>query len=193
MPGDDWQKFAGLRLLYAFMWGHPGKKLLFMGGEFGQTREWHHDRSLDWHLLDPQRSGPYHRGLQALVRDLNRLYRSEPALHQVDFDPAGFQWIDCGDAEQSVVSFVRRARDGGDFVLVVCNFTPVVRRGYRVGAPAAGFYRELCNTDAHTYGGSDVGNLGGVRTDAFPWQGHRHSLVVSLPPLGALVLKLAAP
>ena len=190
IPGDDWQKFANLRLLYAFMWGHPGKKLLFMGGEFGQTREWHHDRSLDWHLLD---RGPYHRALLRLVRDLNRIYRAERALHEVDFEPAGFQWIDCRDAEQSVVSFIRRARDPGDFVVVVCNFTPVVRRGYRVGAPAPGFYRELCNTDAHVYGGSDEGNGGGVPSEPVSWQGQPHSIVLTLPPLAALVLKLGSP
>jgi len=190
IPGDDWQKFANLRLLYAFMFGHPGKKLLFMGGEFGQTREWHHDRSLDWHLLD---RGPYHRALLRLVRDLNRIYRAERALHEVDFEPAGFQWIDCRDAEQSVVSFIRRARDPGDFVVVVCNFTPVVRRGYRVGAPAPGFYRELCNTDAHVYGGSDEGNGGGVPSEPVSWQGQPHSIVLTLPPLAALVLKLGSP
>jgi 1,4-alpha-glucan branching enzyme len=186
MPGDDWQRFANLRLLYAFMWTHPGKKLLFMGGEFGQTREWHHDRSLDWHLLD---MGPYHRGLETLVRDLNRHYRREPALHQVDFEPAGFQWIDCQDSEQGVVSFVRRARDPGDFVLVVCNFTPMPRHRYRVGVPVAGFYRELCNTDAGLYGGSNLGNAGGVPSEALPWQGQPHSVPLTLPPLAALVLK----
>jgi 1,4-alpha-glucan branching enzyme len=186
MPGDDWQRFANLRLLYGFMWGHPGKKLLFMGGEFGQTREWDHDRSLDWHLLE---MGPYHRGLQGLVRDLNRLYRAEPALHQVDFEPAGFQWIDCQDSEQGVVSFVRRARDPADFVLVVCNLTPVPRHRYRVGAPVAGFYRELCNTDAGLYGGSNLGNAGGVVAEPVAWQGQPHSVALTLPPLATLFLK----
>ena len=186
MPGDDWQKFAGLRALYGFMYGHPGKKHLFMGGEFGQTREWNHDASLDWHLLD---QGPYHRGLQSLVRDLNRVYRAEPALHQVDFDPAGFQWMDCSDAEQSVVAFVRRARDPRDFVLVVCNFTPVPRRGYRVGVPAEGFYRELLNTDAAYYGGSNLGNAGGVRAEPRPWTGQPWSVTLTLPPLGVVMLK----
>ena len=132
MSGDDWQRAANLRGLYAFMHGHRGKKLLFMGGEFGQTQEWYHERSLDWHLLE---TGPYHRGLRALVRELNRLYRNERALHEVEFEPAGFQWIDCDDAQQSVVSFVPRARDPRDFVLFVCNFTAVPRLGYRVGAP----------------------------------------------------------
>ncbi len=188
MPGDDWQKFANLRCFYAFMYGHPGKKLLFMGGEFGQTREWNHDQSLDWHLLE---MGPYHRGLQRLVQDLNRLYRSEPALHQVDFDPAGFQWIDCGDWEQSVVSFVRRAKGPADFVLFVCNFTPVPRHGYRIGVPAAGYYREVLNTDAQAYGGSNVGNAGGAWAEPLPWQGQPHSLVLTLPPLATLILKPA--
>jgi 1,4-alpha-glucan branching enzyme len=188
MPGDDWQQFANLRALYAFMWGHPGKKLLFMGGEIGQRREWHHDRSLDWHLLG---EGPYHRGLQRLVRDLNRLYRREPALHQLDADPAGFAWIDCTDWEQSVVSFVRRARDADDFVLVVCSFTPVPRHGYRVGVPAPGYYQEVLNSDAAVYGGSNVGNEGGVWAEPTPWQGQPHSLVLTLPPLAVLMLKLS--
>jgi 1,4-alpha-glucan branching enzyme len=188
MPGDDWQKFANLRCFYGFMYGHPGKKLLFMGAEFGQTREWYHEQSLDWHLLT---AGPYHAGLQALVRDLNHLYRTEPALHQVDFDPAGFQWIDCTDSDQSVVSFVRRARDPSDFVFVVANFTPVPRERYRVGAPIGGYYREILNTDAGVYGGSNVGNAGGVSAEPVPWQGQPHSLVLTLPPLAAIFLKLA--
>jgi len=186
MPGDDRQKFANLRLFYAFMYGYPGKKLMFMGAEFGQTREWYHEASLDWHLLD---TGPLHRGLQTLVRDLNRLYRGEHALHQVDFEPAGFQWIDCDDADQSVVSFVRRARDSGDFVLVVANFTPVPRLGYRVGAPRGGYYRELLNTDATVYGGSGLGNAGGAWAEPQSWQGQPCSLVLTLPPLATLVLK----
>ena len=186
MPGDDWQRFAGLRLLNAFMYGHPGKKHLFMGSEFGQTREWNHDASLDWHLLG---MGPYHRGLQNLVRDLNGIYRTEPALHQVDFEPAGFEWMDCSDAEQSVIAFVRRARDPRDLVLVVCNFTPVPRHGYRVGVPIEGFYRELLNTDARYYGGSNVGNAGGVRAEPWPWGGQPCSVSLSVPPLGAVVLK----
>jgi 1,4-alpha-glucan branching enzyme len=186
MPGDEWQRFANLRALYGFMYGHPGKKLLFMGGEFGQRREWSHDRSLDWHLLE---AGPYHRGVQSLVRDLNRLHRTEPALHELDFDPAGFAWIDCADWEQSVVSFVRRARDADDCVVVACNFTPVPRRTYRVGVPRPGFYRELVNTDAAVYGGSDVGNEGGVAAAATPWQGQPHSILVTLPPLAVLFLK----
>ena len=168
------------------MWGHPGKKLLFMGGEFGQRREWHHDQSLDWHLLD---QGPYHRGLQRLVRDLNALYRHQPALYQLDTEPAGFAWIDCADWEQSVVSFVRRARDPEDFVVVVCNFTPVPRHAYRVGVPAPGYYRELLNTDAADYGGSNLGNAGGGWAAPTPWQGQPHALTLTLPPLAVLMLK----
>jgi 1,4-alpha-glucan branching enzyme len=159
-----------------------------MGGEFGQTREWGHDRSLDWHLLA---EGPYHRGLQHLVRDLNRLYRSQPALYQVDDEPAGFEWMDCHDAEQSVVSFVRRARDRSDFVLVVINFTPVPRHGYRVGVPTAGYYRELLNSDAAAYGGSNLGNGGGLWTESTPWQGQPCSLSLTVPPLAGLVLRPA--
>ncbi len=186
MPGDDWQKFANLRAFYAFMYGHPGKKLLFMGGEFGQTREWNHDASLDWHLLE---MGPYHRGLKILVQDLNRLYRSEPALHEVDYEPAGFQWIAPSDWEQSVVSFIRRARDPEEFVVVVSNLTPVPRPGYRLGVPRPGFYRELLNTDAAPYGGGDVGNAGGVVAEPTQWQGQPCSLSLTLPPLATLVLK----
>jgi 1,4-alpha-glucan branching enzyme len=186
MPGDDWQQFANLRALYAFMWTHPGKKLLFMGGEIGQRREWHHDRSLDWHLLG---EGPYHRGLQRLVRDLNRCYRRERALYELDADPAGFAWIDCADSEQSVVSFVRRARDADDFVLVVCNFTSVPRHAYRVGVPRPGYYRELLNSDAGAYGGSNLGNDGGAWAEPRPWQGQPHSVALTLPPLAVLVLK----
>jgi 1,4-alpha-glucan branching enzyme len=188
MPGNDWQKAANLRAFYGFMYGHPGKKLLFMGGEFGQTREWSHDRSLDWHLLD---QGPYHRGLQRLVADLNHLYRREPALHQLDFDPAGFQWIDCNDWEGSTVSFLRRAKNRDDFVLVVTNFTPMPRHGYRVGVPRGGFYREIMNTDAEIYGGSNAGNLGGVQAEWTPRHGWAHSISVTLPPLATLVLKPA--
>jgi len=189
MPGDDWQRCANLRAFFGFMYGHPGKKLLFMGGELGQTREWDHDRSLDWHLLD---AGPYHRGLQRLVRDLNRTYRGEPALHELDFEPAGFDWIDCNNWQQSVVAFLRRARDPADLVVVVSNFTPLVRRGYRVGVPGPGFYRELVNTDAEAYGGSGVGNQGGAWAEPIPWHGHPQSLALTLPPLATLVLKPAA-
>jgi 1,4-alpha-glucan branching enzyme len=186
MPGDDWQGFANLRLLYAFMYGHPGKKLLFMGGEFGQTAEWNHEQSLDWHLLW---EGSYHRGLQRLVQDLNHLYRTQAALHEIDFDPAGFQWIVCDDAEQSVVSFLRRAQNPEDCILVVCNFTPVPRHEYRIGTPQAGYWKELMNTDGGTYGGSNVGNGGGVWTEEVAEHGQSQSLVLTLPPLAALFLQ----
>jgi len=186
MPGDDWQKFANLRLYAAFMYGHPGKKLQFMGGEFGQTSEWYHEASLDWHLLD---QGPYHRGLQQLVRDLNGLYRSQPALHQMDFHPDGFQWIDCNDWEGSTIAFLRRARRPEDFLVVACNFTPVVRVRYRIGVPRPGFYREVLNTDAAAYGGGNVGNAGGVWADLIPAHGQPCSICLALPPLAALVLQ----
>jgi 1,4-alpha-glucan branching enzyme len=186
MPGDDWQKFANLRLYYAFMYGHPGKKLLFMGGEFGQVNEWYHEASLDWHLLE---MGAFHRGLQRLIRDLNQLYRREPAFHQVDFTPDGFQWIDCQDWEGSLVSFLRRAKDPADLLVFVCNFTPVVRPGYRVGVPHPGSYRELLNTDAALYGGGNVGNAGGVMAESVPAHGHPCSLTLTVPPLGALILQ----
>ncbi len=186
MPGDDWQKFANLRVFYAFMYGHPGKKLLFMGGEFGQTNEWYHEASLDWQLLE---MGPYHRGLQQLVRDLNALYRAQPALHEVDFQPEGFQWIDCNDWEGSIVAFLRRGRNPENFVVFVCNFTPVVRQGYRIGVPRPGFYREVLNTDAAIYGGSDVGNGGGVLAEAISHHGYGQSLELTAPPLAALVLQ----
>jgi 1,4-alpha-glucan branching enzyme len=186
MPGDDWQKFANLRAFFTFMYGHPGKKLLFMGGEFGQTNEWYHDASLDWWLLE---QGPYHRGLQRLVQGLNGLCRSQPSLYEVDFEPSGFHWIDCNDWEGSIVSFLRRARDPEDFLVFVCNFTPVVRTGYRVGVPRPGFYREVLNTDAAIYGGSDVGNAGGARTEAAPHHGYEQALELTVPPLGVLILQ----
>ena len=185
MPGDDWQRFANLRLLYAFMWAYPGKKLLFMGSEFGQSGEWSHDRSLDWHLLD---RGPYHRGLQRLVADLNRLYRAEPSLHQQDCESAGFAWMDCTDTEQSVVAFARFARDRERVTLCVCNFTPVPRHGYRVGVPRPGFYREALNSDSAFYGGSNAGNDGGVQAAPIPWHGQPHSVLLTLPPLAAVWL-----
>jgi 1,4-alpha-glucan branching enzyme len=185
LPGDLWQKCATLRALHGYMYGHPGKKLLFMGGEFGQFREWSHDRSLDWHLLED----PLHQGLQRFVQDLNALYARERSLHEVDHDPAGFQWIDCNDSDNSVVSFVRRARDPGDFTVIVLNFTPVVRYGYQVGVPVGGAYVELLNSDSGVYGGSNVGNYG--RVDAAPVEAHGYpaSLQLTLPPLAFLLLK----
>ena len=187
MPGDDWQRFANLRALFGYLYGHPGKKVLFMGGEFGQWWEWNHDASLQWHLCQYEP----HLAMQRYVRDLNRLYREEAALHQVDFDSSGFQWIDFGDAEQSMVAFVRRAKDASRFVVCVCNFTPVPRHGYRIGVPVAGSYRELLNSDAAVYGGSNIGNLGEVHAEATPSHGLPFSLSLTLPPLGVLFLKPA--
>ena len=185
MPGDLWQQFANLRLLYAYMCAHPGKKLLFMGGEFGQRSEWYHGASLEWNLL----SYPEHQGLQQLVADLNSIYRREAALHEVDFEWQGFQWIDCNDADASVLSFLRRARNPQDFVVVVANFTPVARENYRVGVPEPGYYRELFNSDAHFYAGSNYGNGGGVMAEPVPWMGMEYSLPLRLPPLAALYFK----
>ncbi len=185
MPGDDWRRFANLRLLYGYMFGHPGKKLLFMGDEFGQWSEWNHDSSLEWHLLD---SAP-HRGLQRWVRDLNTLLRGEPSLYELDSDAAGFEWIDCKDAARSVVSFLRRARDPNDMLMFVCNFTPVVRHNYRVGAPCGGFWREIMNSDAPLYGGSGQGNMGGVEAAPLPLHGRSWSLNITLPPLAIVVFR----
>ncbi len=187
IPGDDWQKAATLRALYGFMYSHPGKKLLFMGGEFGQGREWNYDASLDWHLL----AEPLHAGIQQFVRDLNRVYTAEPALYECDFEGHGFQWIDCNDSDNSVVSFVRRARNGDDLVVSVLNFTPVPREGYLIGVPRAGSYTELINSDAAAYGGGNVGNAGIVFTEPIAAHGHPQSLKLMLPPLGCLMLKPA--
>ncbi len=185
MPGDLWQQFANLRLLYAYSHAHPGRKLLFMGGEFGQRSEWGHDTGLEWNLLEYQE----HRGLQRLTADLNALYRCEPALHQVDFDSHGFEWIDCNDADASVLSFLRRTKDPAELMVVVANFTPVLRENYRVGVPEPGFYRELLNSDGDTYGGSNAGNVGGVQAQPVPWMGKPYSLPLRLPPLGVLYFK----
>ena len=186
MPGDDWRKFANLRLLLASMYAQPGKKLLFMGGEFGQRDEWTHDRSLDWHLVQY----PPHQGLQRCVTDLNRLYRDEPALHDLDNQAAGFEWIDCHDADSSVVAFLRNAADPRHgTLLVVCNFTPVVRQGYLVGVPYPGFWREILNSDAAIYGGSGCGNLGGLQAGSAGAHGRPYSLSLTLPPLAALFLR----
>ena len=160
MPGDDWQQFANLRLLYGYMWAHPGKKLLFMGGEFGQRREWAHDESLEWHMLQY----PEHEGLQRWVADLNRLYRAEPALHQVDFEQSGFEWVDCHDSRAKRAQLPAHGRAAAARpVLVVCNFTPVPRTNYIVGVPQGGYWRELANSDAALYGGSGMGNLAASR------------------------------
>ncbi|GMV42156.1 MAG: 1,4-alpha-glucan branching enzyme GlgB [Myxococcales bacterium] len=185
MPGDDWQRFANLRLLLASMWAQPGKKLLFMGGDVGQWTEWAHDRSIDWQLMDY----PRHRGIARLVSDLNRLYRTVPALHELDLEPAGFQWIDANDSLQSVLSYLRLGRDPSDVVAVVINLTPVPRHGYRIGVPAPGYWEELLNTDAAAYEGSGVGNLGGVTATGVPAHGRDHSLELTLPPLGAVLMR----
>ncbi len=182
MPGDRWQQFANLRALYAYMWARPGKKVLFMGGEFGQWREWNHDESLDWHLLE----GAEHRGLQCLVRDLNRVYRGEPALWEDDSNPASFQWIDADDVDDNTIVFFRTALSSGRRLLCVCNFSPVVRRPYRVGVPASGLYREVLNTDSMLYGGSNLGNAGMVHTERVPAHGHPFSLSLTLPPLAVM-------
>jgi len=187
MPGDDWQKLANLRLLFGYMWAQPGKKLLFMGAEIGQWREWNHDAELDWPLLEQSS----HAGLQRWVRDLNRLYAEEPALHELDFEPSGFSWIDCADFERSVVSLLRRGRSEGDVVAAAFNFTPVPRYAYRVGVPRGGFWREIANSDAGEYGGSGVGNLGGCEASSSPLDGHPYSMEVTLPPLAAVFFKPA--
>jgi len=188
MPGDDWQKFANLRLLLGYMYAQPGKKLLFMGGEFGQWREWSHDESLEWHLL----AYAPHQGLQKWVTELNWLYRNGPALHEIDFEPAGFAWIDCNDSQSSVLSFIRRGRSTGDIILIVCNFTPVPRLNYKVGAPRGGFWQEILNSDAEEYGGSGHGNLGGVEAAPIAVHGRPFSLTLTLPPLAAVFLKCEA-
>ncbi|HEU4683989.1 MAG TPA: 1,4-alpha-glucan branching protein GlgB [Nitrospira sp.] len=185
MPGDDWQKFANLRLLFGYMYAQCAKKLLFMGGEIGQWSEWAHDGSLDWDLLQHD----FHRSLQRWVADLNHLYRTEPALHERDTDPAGFEWIDCNDAESSVISLLRKGASPDDQVLVVCNFTPVPRQNYRLGAPRGGWWKELLNSDAAMYGGGGWGNFGGAEAVPIPMHGRTHSLTLTLPPLAALFFK----
>ncbi|MFC2003954.1 1,4-alpha-glucan branching protein GlgB [Chloroflexota bacterium] len=185
MPGDDWQKFANLRLLLGYMYAQPGKKLLFMGGEFGQWREWAHDESLEWHLLQYQP----HSSLQHWVSDLNQLYRSQSALYKVDFDQTGFEWIDCNDVEHSVVSLMRKGRSPDDRVIVVCNFTPLTHFNYRIGVPQAGFWKELLNSDAAEYGGSGKGNIGVVEVAPIPLHDLPYSLTFTLPPLAAVFFK----
>ena len=185
MPGDAWQRMANLRLLYAYMWCHPGKKLLFMGGEFGQWREWNFDTSLDWHLLEQ----PPHAGLRRCVADLNMLLRRERALHTHDFDGSGFEWIDCHDWQNSILAFVRRGTEPTDLLLVVCNFTPVPRHGYRVGVPAGGVWDEIFNSDSAWYGGGNVGNAGSIHAADESGHGHPWSLSLELPPLAAIVLR----
>jgi len=180
MPGDEWQKFANLRLLYGTMWGHPGKKMLFMGSEFAQWDEWNHDKSLDWHLTNFDR----HKGVQRLVGDLNRLYRSDPALYAHDFDWEGFCWLELNDSAQSTLSWIRFGEQAAAHLLFASNYTPVPREGYRIGVPEVGFYRELLNSDALEYGGSGMGNQGGMQSEPDPWQGQPASMTITLPPLG---------
>ena len=185
MPGDEWQKFANLRLLYGFMFGHPGKKLLFMGDEFGQWSEWNHEASLEWHLL----KNPLHAGLLRWVRDLNTLYRGQTSLSESDFNAAGFEWVDCKDSQRSIISFLRRGLTADDQILFVCNFTPVVRENYRVGVPHEGFWKEILNSDAPLYGGSGQGNFGGLSTIPLPIHGRPFTLNMTLPPLGVVAFR----
>jgi 1,4-alpha-glucan branching enzyme len=185
MPGDAWQQFANLRLLFTYQMTYPGRKLNFMGNEFAQGREWNASRELDWNQLKYEQ----HRGIQAALRDLNHLYSSVLALHQFDFLPEGFAWIDCHDADNSVISYLRRAGDDS-FALVVLNFTPVPRTDYRIGVPASGNYQEIFNSDSSHYGGSNLGNLGHLNTTGEPWMGLPDSVVITLPPLAGLILSL---
>jgi 1,4-alpha-glucan branching enzyme len=186
MPGDDWQKFANLRTLLGYQWLFPGKKLIFMGGEFGQVKEWNENAQLDWWLLD---AGPFHRGLQKFVEDLNQLYKKSPGLWQADHDHAGFQWIDCNDRENSVLSFLRQTSDGKNHTVVIMNLTPVPRPGYRVGVPLPGQWKEVLNSDAAIYAGSNTGNYGGVTAQEIPAHGQRCSAEFNLPPLSVIVFQ----
>jgi 1,4-alpha-glucan branching enzyme len=186
MSGDDWQKFANMRLLFGYMYAQPGKKLLFMGGEIGQWNEWNHESSLDWHLL----AYPPHSGIQRWVEDLNRLYRDEPALHELDFHPDGFEWIDCSDSQGSILNLIRKGSSTGDMLLVALNFTPIPRFNYRVGVPRMGYWKEILNSDSGEYGGSGLGNLGVVDTSSVPYHGRPYSLALTLPPLGVVFFKI---
>jgi 1,4-alpha-glucan branching enzyme len=183
MPGDEWQRFANLRLLYVYMYTHPGKKLLFMGCEFGQGREWDHSVQLDWYVLDYA----YHQGVQKLVQDLNHLYRESPALHYYDFEGRGFEWIDCHDSSQSILTYLRRSEQ--DTLVVALNFTPIPRRNYRIGVPYPGVYREILNSDSEYYAGSNLGNGSGLYAEPTPWMGRPYSITIALPPLGGVVFK----
>jgi len=185
MPGDNWQKFANLRLLFGYMYAHPGKKLIFMGGEFGQWDEWYHEKSLDWHLLQY----PEHQGIHKWLKDLNKIYKTEPALYELDFEPSGFEWIDFGDVEQSIISFLRKGKNPKDIFLIVCNFTPVPRYNYRIGVPYGGFWKEVLNSDSEIYGGSGHGNFGGVYSEEYPFHGKPYSISLTLPLLGVLYFK----
>jgi 1,4-alpha-glucan branching enzyme len=184
MPGDDWQRFSNLRAYFGFMWAHPGKKLIFMGGEIAQWQEWNHDSAIDWDLLDQ----PRHRGIQTLVRDLNALYRRQTALHQRDSESTGFRWVIGDDSANSVFAFLRFGDEDGGMVLTVCNMTPVPRVGYAIGVPRPGYWRELLNTDAAVYGGSNMGNAGGIDSVATSMHGEAQTLFLTLPPLATVFL-----
>ena len=188
MPGDAWQKFANLRAYYGFMWGHPGKKLLFMGNEFAQGREWNYEESLDWFLLDENIGGEWHKGVLKLVKDLNRIYKTHPALFELDNQPEGFDWLVVDDAEHSVFAFERKSEDG-ERIIVISNFTPVPRHDYRIGVNVAGKYEEILNTDSMYYQGSNIGNFGCVESEAIHSHGHENSISVSVPPLATVYLK----
>jgi 1,4-alpha-glucan branching enzyme len=185
MPGDEWQRFANLRAYFGYMWAHPGKKLLFMGGEIAQEREWNHDASISWDLLD----FPRHAGVQRLIRDLNRTYATEPALHGTDADPSGFEWAVVDDSGNSVFAMLRLAKDGGSIILAVSNMTPVPRLSYRIGVPKAGLWQEILNTDAGIYGGSNFGNGGALQAEEVPSHGRPFSLSLMLPPLSTILLR----
>jgi 1,4-alpha-glucan branching enzyme len=185
MPGDAWQKFAGLRNLYGYLWAYPGKKLLFMGGEFGQWNEWNYNDSLQWHLLQWES----HQGLQKCVRDLNHLYTREPALHQVDFDGHGFEWIDCHNWEESTLAFIRKAKDPKDYVIALCNFTPDPRMTHRLGVQELVWYDEIYSSDSSFYGGSNLGNFPGRQAEERPWHGRPYSIEITVPPLGMVMFK----
>jgi 1,4-alpha-glucan branching enzyme len=185
MPGDEWQRFANVRAFLAYMYTHPGKKLLFMGSEIGQYEEWDHDSSVRWDLL----TFDFHRKLQNLARELNRLYRSTPALYEVDYHYSGFEWIDFHDVENSIIAFIRRAENQADFLLICCNFTPVVRERYELGVPESGYYEEILNTDSHLFGGSGVGNGEGVMAKPTPKWDRKHSIAITLPPLAVVVFR----
>jgi 1,4-alpha-glucan branching enzyme len=187
MPGDLWQQFANLRLLYAYMYAQPGKKLIFMGGEFGQWNEWYCNTSLDWHLAEYRP----HWALMRFLSRLNHLHRSEPALHELDFEGHGFEWIDFRDTDNGVITFIRRARDGADYVVCAFNTTPVARYHYRIGVPEHRYYQEIMNTDSELYWGSNLGNAGGVHADARPWHNQPCSIEITMPPLGGVYFKPA--
>lgn len=185
MPGDEWQRNANLRLLFGYMYGHPGKKLLFMGGEIGQWKEWNHEEGLEWFVLEY----PFHRGIRDWVKDLNHLYRNEPALYELDFSPDGFEWVDFHDWQQSIISFIRKGKERDKSILIVCNFTPLPRYNYLVGVPEGGFWKELLNSDSEFYSGSGMGNGGGAVTTSIPWNGRPYSLSLTLPPLSVIFFK----